>query len=69
MTADDEWAAWQARNAARIRRALARPEVRAELLALLGMDDARQRERRLAAARAELDALTLRWRDLEDQEP
>jgi hypothetical protein len=69
-TPDEEWAAWQARNAAQVRRALANPEVRAELLALLGMDDdGRERERRLQAAREELDALTLRWRDLEEREP
>jgi hypothetical protein len=58
---------WQARNAARLRRALQRPEVRAELLALLGTDDAeRRRRRRLAAAQAELADLELRWTPGED---
>jgi hypothetical protein len=58
---DDEQA-WRARQAARLRRALERPEVRAELLALLGMDDdGRARARRLEQARAELAGLELRW--------
>jgi hypothetical protein len=55
--------AWRQRNAARVRRALASPQVRAELLALLGMgDDGRRRTRRLEAARAELADLEIRWR-------
>lgn len=65
MTNDDQ--AWRRRNATRVRRALERPEVRAELLALLGMgDDGRRRARRLEAARAELVGLELRWRLGED---
>ena len=60
---------WIAANAARLGRALARPQVRAELLALLGTDDAeRRRQRRLAAARAELVGLELRWRIGEDED-
>jgi hypothetical protein len=48
-------------------RALVDPAVRAELLALLGTDDAeRRRERRLEAARAELAGLELRWTPGED---
>jgi hypothetical protein len=55
--------AWRQQQAVRIRRALERPEVRAELLALLGMgDDGRRRTRRLEAARAELADLEIRWR-------
>jgi hypothetical protein len=62
-------AEWIAANAARLGRALARPQVRAELLALLGIDDAeRRRQRRLAAARAELVGLELRWRIGEDED-
>jgi hypothetical protein len=62
-------AEWIAANAARLGRALARPQVRAELLALLGTDDVeRRRRRRLAAARAELVGLELRWRIGEDAE-
>lgn len=58
----DNERAWRQRQAARVRRALERPQVRAELLALLGMaDDGRRRARRLAAARAELAGLELRW--------
>jgi hypothetical protein len=61
--------AWRQRNAARLRRALQRPEVRAEVLALLGMgDDGRRRARRLDAARVELAGLELRWRLGEDED-
>jgi hypothetical protein len=61
--------AWRQRNAARRSRALQRPEVRAEVLALLGMeDDGRRRARRLEAARAELVGLELRWRLGEDED-
>jgi hypothetical protein len=60
--------AWRQQNAARVRRALERPEVRAEVLALLGMeDDGRRRARRLEAARAELIGLEVRWRLGEDE--
>jgi hypothetical protein len=60
---------WIERNAAQVRRALARSVVRAELAALLGGDDiARRRERRLEAARRELASLELRWK-LEEEEP
>jgi hypothetical protein len=62
-------AEWIDTNAARLGRALARPQVRAELLALLGTDDAgRRRQRRLEAARAELSGLELRWRMEEDED-
>jgi hypothetical protein len=59
---------WRAQNAARLRRALQRPQVRAEVLAQLGMDDARRRARRLAAARIELADLEVRWRIEEDED-
>jgi hypothetical protein len=62
--------AWRQQQAARVRRALASPRVRAELLGLLGMDDdGRARTRRLAAARAELVGLELRWKFGEDEGP
>jgi hypothetical protein len=65
----DEWEEWIKRNAAQARRALLNPGVRAELLALLGTDDSEQRQaRRLAAARAELAGLELRWRFGEDED-
>jgi hypothetical protein len=61
-------AEWIAANAARLGRALARPQIRAELLALLGTDNAeRRRQRRLAAARAELASMELRWKLAEDE--
>jgi hypothetical protein len=64
----DDRDAWIERNAAQVRRALARCEVRAELAALLGGDDnARRRERRLEAARRELASLELRWKLEEDE--
>jgi hypothetical protein len=56
---------WIDATAARLRKALASPRVRADVLAALGTDDDRQRERRLDAARRELAGLELRWR-LED---
>jgi len=60
-------AEWINANAARLGRALARPQVRAELLALLGTDDAeRHRQRRLAEARRELERLAVRWELGED---
>jgi len=60
-------AEWINANAARLGRALARPQVRAELLALLGTDDAdRRRQRRLAEARRELERLAVRWELGED---
>jgi hypothetical protein len=63
----DEREAWIERNAAELARALADPAVRADLLALLGTDNGdRQRERRLAAARRDLEGLELRWR-VEDE--
>lgn len=59
---------WIRENAASLRRTLADPEVRAELLALLGADDEdRRREQRLAAARRELASLELRWKLAEDE--
>jgi hypothetical protein len=57
---------WVDANAARLREALAAPRVRADVLAQLGTDDDRRRERRLQAARLELAGLELRWR-LEDE--
>jgi hypothetical protein len=61
-------AEWINANAARLGRALARPQVRAELLALLGAEDAERRhQRRLAAARAELASMELRWKLAEDE--
>jgi hypothetical protein len=58
---------WIDANAARLGRALTDPAVRAELLALLGTDDAdRRRARRLAEARRELERLEVRWRIGED---
>jgi hypothetical protein len=59
---------WRTQNAARLRRALQRPQVRAEVLAQLGMDNARRRARRLAAARVELAGLELRWKVEEDED-
>jgi hypothetical protein len=61
--------AWVDANAARLREALARPQVRADVLAQLGTDDERRRERRLEAARLELAGLELRWRLEETWEP
>lgn len=61
-------AEWIAANAAWLGRALARPQIRAELLALLGTDNAeRRRQRRLAAARTELASMELRWKLAEDE--
>jgi hypothetical protein len=61
-------AEWIAANAAWLDRALARPQIRAELLALLGTDNAeRRRQRRLAAARTELASMELRWKLAEDE--
>jgi hypothetical protein len=59
-------AAWIEREAAQLGRTLADPAVRADVLAQLGTDDDRRRERRLEAARLELAGLELRWR-LEDE--
>jgi hypothetical protein len=59
--------AWVEENAARLRETLASQQVRAALAALLGADGrAQARERRLQAARAELDGLELRWTIGED---
>jgi hypothetical protein len=59
---------WIQQNAASLRRTLADPEVRTELLALLGADHKeRRREQRLAAARRELASLELRWKLAEDE--
>jgi hypothetical protein len=64
----DEREEWMRENAASLRRTLGDPEVRAELLALLGGDDGgRRREQRLAAARRELASLELRWKLAEDE--
>jgi hypothetical protein len=64
----DEREEWIERNAAQARRALLDPAVRAELLALLGIDDsAQRRERRLAEARRDLASMELRWKLAEDE--
>jgi hypothetical protein len=60
---------WVEHNAARLREALVAPQVRADVLALLGTDEDRRRERRLQAARRELAGLELRWRLEETWEP
>jgi hypothetical protein len=59
---------WIEEQAARLRETLATQQVRAEVLALLGMDDGRRRARRLEAARAELTGLQLRWTLREDEQ-
>jgi hypothetical protein len=59
---------WIRENAARLHRTLADPEVRAELLALLGVDDEGwRREQRLQVVRRELASLELRWKLAEDE--
>jgi hypothetical protein len=62
---DDDSAAWIERTAGELATALADPAVRAEVLALLDGHE-RGRARRLAAARAELAGMEVRWR-LEDE--
>jgi predicted nucleic acid-binding protein len=57
----DDADAWVERTAAELADALADPAVRAEVLALLDGHE-RDRARRLAAARAELAGLEVRWR-------
>jgi hypothetical protein len=60
---------WIEQQAARLRQALATQRVRADVLALLGMEDeGRRRARRLEAARLELAGLELRWRLREDEQ-
>jgi hypothetical protein len=64
----DEWEEWIERNAAQARRALLDPGVRAELLALLGVDDSEERRaRRLEEVRRELASMELRWKLAEDE--
>jgi hypothetical protein len=64
----DEREEWIQRNAAQARRVLLDPAVRAELLALLGIDDSAQRRaRRLEEARRDLASMELRWKLAEDQ--
>ena len=59
----DDTQAWVERNAAQLRAALANPQVRADVLALLGADDEpRRRERRLEELRRELAGRELRWK-------
>jgi hypothetical protein len=65
---DDSTAEWVERTAADLAGALADPAVRAEVLALLDGHE-RDRARRLAAARAELAGLEIRWRLEEAWEP
>ena len=64
MNDHDAAAAWVERVAADLSRGLADPAVRVRVLALLDGHE-RDRARRLAAARAELAGLEVRWR-LED---
>jgi hypothetical protein len=64
----DEWEEWIQRNAAMLRQTLASPEVRDELLVLLGDDDPeRRRERRLQEVRRDLASMELRWKLAEDE--
>jgi hypothetical protein len=64
----DEREEWIQENAASLRRTLASPLIRAELLALLGGDDPdRRRERRLEGVRRELVSMELRWKLQEDE--
>ena len=64
----DEWEEWIQRNAAMLRQTLASPEVRDELLVLLGGDDPeRRRERRLQEVRRDLASMELRWKLAEDE--
>lgn len=64
----DEREEWIQRNAAQARRVLLDPAVRAELLALLGIDDSAQRRaRRLEEARRDLASMERRWKLAEDQ--
>jgi predicted nucleic acid-binding protein len=65
---DHAAAEWVERTAAELAGALACPAVRAEVLALLDGHE-RDRARRLAAARAELAGLEVRWRLEETWEP
>jgi hypothetical protein len=58
---DHDTAAWVERTAADLGHALADPVVRAVVLALLDGHE-RDRTRRLAAARAELAGMEVRWR-------
>ena len=58
---------WIEANAAMACRALANPQVRADVLVQLDTDDGpRRRARRLEAARRELAGLELRWK-VEDE--
>ena len=61
MADHDDAAAWVERTAGELRRTLADPAVRVEVLALLDGHD-RDRGRRLEAARAELADVEIRWR-------
>jgi hypothetical protein len=55
--------AWITKHAALIRRVLADPEVRADVLALLAGDDAQaRRRRRLVELEQELAGMEIRWR-------
>jgi hypothetical protein len=64
----DEREGWMRQNAASLRQTLASPEVRGELLGLLGGDDPeRRRERRLEEARRDLASMELRWKLAEDE--
>jgi hypothetical protein len=64
QTASDSGATdkWLRANAAKARRALANPSVRAAVSALLvGSDPESERERRLEEVERELEAMELRW--------
>jgi hypothetical protein len=64
----DEREEWIRQNAARLRRTLASPQVRGELLELLGGDGPeRRRDRRLEAARRDLASMELRLKLAEDE--
>jgi hypothetical protein len=69
MPDPDTAAAWVERTAAELRQTLADPAVRADVLALLGVDDdERRRQRRLEEARRDLASLELRMK-LAEEEP
>jgi hypothetical protein len=64
----DEREEWIRKNAASLRQILASPEVRGELLELLGGDGPeRRRERRLEAIRRDLASMELRLKLAEDE--
>jgi len=59
----DEREQWISAHAAELRRVLADPEARTEVLALLGGDNQEtKRQRRLAELEQELAGMEIRWR-------